>query len=375
MREPTRCHAVRALLSRTLVAAALAAATASPSPAQSHASAPPAPRYSDPAAWAALPWRHDAADEVPAGSDLPDVQATSPVDVFFLYPTTDLRRDRSNAPVDDAVVNRWTDASVIGRQAGAFNAAGRVFAPRYRQGSSGRGQPDRSDGGPAFALAYADARAAFAHYLERWNRGRPFILAGHSQGSFLLARLIEEEIAPGPLAARLVAAYLPGSSVPLRELATRFRNIAGCQAPRSTGCIVSWNTHLAAPDALDVADAARTFADRSRPLQGDATPFCVNPLTFDINRPWADAADNRGALAGEPGKVRPSLVPAASGALCIGGVLLVDPAVAAKLGVTPLAKGMMHYHDYALFYENVRHNASERARAFMPALPRRAPRR
>ena len=33
-------------------------------------------------------------------------------------------------------------------------------------------------------MAYADVQDAFAYYMAHWNQGRPFVLMGHSQGSF-----------------------------------------------------------------------------------------------------------------------------------------------------------------------------------------------
>ena len=69
---------------------------------------------------------------------------------------------------------------------------------------------------PAFNGAYEDVRSAFFYYLQHWNQGRPFILAGHSQGSQHLVRLIQELETlheTSVLLDRLVAAYLIGCAV------------------------------------------------------------------------------------------------------------------------------------------------------------------
>ena len=40
---------------------------------------------------------------------------------------------------------------------------------------------------------YQDVKDAFYYYLEHYNEGRPFILAGHSQGSAMLLELMRRE--------------------------------------------------------------------------------------------------------------------------------------------------------------------------------------
>ena len=59
--------------------------------------APPAPDYSKPEHWAALPERKDAADLTPEG--VIDSQADAEVDVFFVHPTTYLNSTGWNAPI------------------------------------------------------------------------------------------------------------------------------------------------------------------------------------------------------------------------------------------------------------------------------------
>ena len=43
-------------------------------------------------------------------------------------------------------------------------------------------------------LQYDDVRDAWNYYLAHDNQGRGFVLIGHSQGSYILTRLIREEI-------------------------------------------------------------------------------------------------------------------------------------------------------------------------------------
>ena len=60
-------------------------------------------------------------------------------------------------------------------------------------------------------LAYGDVRKAFAYYLEHYNNGRPFILAGFSQGAMAVVDLLN--VMDDSTCSRLVAAYVLGYKV------------------------------------------------------------------------------------------------------------------------------------------------------------------
>jgi hypothetical protein len=188
---------------------------------------PPAPDYAEPAAWAALPQLDDGADV--ALAELPLVAAEdAAADVFYVHPTTWLGSSW-NAPTDDPDVIEATTRGATLIQASAFNACCAVYAPRYRQ-VHGRAftHPDEP-GARAIAVAYGDLEAAFEEFLARTGE-RPFILAGHSQGAVLAARLLRERIAGSPAQQRLVAAYLVGAPLHAGELG----GVPVCEGPRAT---------------------------------------------------------------------------------------------------------------------------------------------
>ena len=60
-------------------------------------------------------------------------------------------------------------------------------------------------------LAYGDVRKAFDYYLEHYNNGRPFILAGFSQGAMAVVDLLKAM--DDSIYSRLVAAYVLGYKV------------------------------------------------------------------------------------------------------------------------------------------------------------------
>jgi hypothetical protein len=141
------------------------------------------------------------------------------------------------------------EQAVLQRHCAAYNGCCRIYAPKYQQARLGnyvvhgsdwaspdswlsalvpidmcalsKAEPSAPDhrtevDAPAFNGAYEDVRSAFFYYLQHWNQGRPFILAGHSQGSQHLVRLIQELETlheTSVLLDRLVAAYLIGCAV------------------------------------------------------------------------------------------------------------------------------------------------------------------
>lgn len=337
---------------------------------------PPPPDYAQGRYWAALPDRLDAADVVPENDPFGDRQATAQVDVFYIHPTTYRGVEYWNQPLEDAKVNDWTDESVIARQAAVFNACCRVFAPRYRQASSaGVYAPPEKKPLLAYDFAWADVRAAFLHYMKHWNRGRPYIIVGHSQGAAHTQRWLEEFGVQKKYRSKLVAAYplgIPFAEGALERLAGGMRV---CATPTDTDCLVTWNTFDRVGDpAAYIKGAQERYAKASGRTDGQAI-VCLNPLTFAVARPAAPAAWNLGALPARPGAGLPAALreggqlPATEagglGADCVDGVLRVDSPPREGYAVVPLPAGMLHFNDMDLFYQNIRINAVVRTEAFL----------
>ena len=56
-------------------------------------------------------------------------------------------------------------------------------------------------------LSMEDISAAFDYYMDNYNEGRPFVLAGFSQGGKAVVELVKH--APAEVLERMVAAYAP----------------------------------------------------------------------------------------------------------------------------------------------------------------------
>jgi len=303
------------------------------------ADAGPAPDYARPESWAL----HDTARS-PRG-----------VDVFYVHPTTFLSQDW-NQRMDDDATRAWTRASVAERQVSAFDACCRRFMPWYRQASSHAFVERDGRGAAAYDIAYDDVRRAFRAYLAQ-SHGRPFILAGHSQGALLGLRLLKQEIAGTPLSARLVAAYLPGIGIPAGALPL---DVPPCLTPTQTRCLVSWNGFTETADVT--AWAKRSVADYAVPGR-DPAIVCINPITFEAARPAALAAEGKGMLpVAQKGRPPAPPVPHPAAARCEDGVLRVGPAPGVE--APPLPNGSLHMHDIALFWADISANAALRAQTW-----------
>lgn len=316
---------------------------------------PPAPDYSDSHNWCALPGRDDEADKAPAGHQA--VAADAQADVFYIHPTLYSDKPKTefrwNHDLRDSELNRQVDELPIRYQASAFNAAGLVYAPRYRQAHySVFLTPHPEDKKQALDLAYEDVQAAFDYFITHYNQGRPFVLAGHSQGTLHLARLLKHRIIGTNLQAQLVVAYLPGMPIPADSLA----GLPVCVDSMATACWTSWRTFRWG------YQPARVYKENSQPV-------CVNPISWE----YAGAAGaagpdsvqgyvarrfHKGAVVKPFGRIYRQRCDAAS--YC--GVLWVHrPRFP---GSFLIRSSNYHAGDINLFYMDVRHNAALRVQRF-----------
>ncbi|HVZ26197.1 MAG TPA: DUF3089 domain-containing protein [Sediminibacterium sp.] len=305
------------------------------------------PDYSQPAFWAASPHFHDPSDSVP--KPLRDTyRQDTAADIFFIHPTTYLDRNMPegwNADIRDPQLAAKTDYSSILYQASVFNAAGRVFAPRYRQANYYAYFPktaaDSAAAAAAFDTAYADVRAAFLYYLQHENHGRPIILAAHSQGTTHALRLLKEFFDGKPLSRQLVAAYLAGMGLPKDY----FTQIPLCQTPGETGCVCSWRTLREGY----LPDYIQTEKDSA---------LVTNPISWTDSTVFVDRSRNEGSILLNFNRLHPHV----TGARIHQGVLWTGRLH--FFGSFLYRTRNYHIADLNLFYRNIRDNLSVRLKAY-----------
>lgn len=320
----------------------------------------PAPDYAKPNAWLAYPGRNGLERSTPPGMTAID-EAEAPVDVFFIHPTTFSNNKEWNGPFDADDKAAPLNPVVLMGQASAFNGCCLIYAPRYRQASVAGLKDNR-----AADLAYRDVAEAFRYFIAHANKGRPFIIASHSQGTGHAIQLLQNEILKTPLKDRLVAAYLIGGYVP-EEFAEI--GLPVCDGPRQTGCVISWNASKGWKASRMAVDNDKTYPWQGTMRRIGETPaVCVNPLSWRSNGA-APITANQGSLAFPeapfPAKAATltKLETGVTGAVCDKGLLVADIPWGAPLwfrdGLSNLL-GSYHLNDYGLFYANIRSNAIER---------------
>ena len=328
-----------------------------------HFEAPPprsGPDYSSMENWLARPGMNrpdDPADWKPAGTPTPasfDERAA----VFYVHPTTYLQRDRWNAPLSGNENSDFRDMLFVQSQASAFNDAGAIWAPRYRQAAFGAFLLKSEDAQKALDLAYSDVAAAFDEFLER-NPSGPIILAGHSQGALHLSRLLRER--SRPLKGRLVAAYVVGWPLSLTADLPAM-GLGACAAPEQTGCLLSWQSfgQPANPDLImDAWEGTKgpTGIKRER-----RDMLCVNPLTGTKDGA-APPQDNPGTLVPSGDMTQATLEAGKVGARCENGLLLLEGEIP-PLGPYVLPGNNYHVYDFALFWAAIRADAERRLNAW-----------
>ncbi|MBI5232151.1 MAG: DUF3089 domain-containing protein [Coriobacteriales bacterium] len=292
-------------------------------------------------------------------------RADKPVDVFYLYPTSYQKKSPSSpniGSVDDWRM-RWAAGNAFKRQASAFEPSANIYAPYYRQADAGYAlklpiaEQDRVVGG----IPTSDATAAFEYYLEHYNGGRPFILAGHSQGSNVLLFLLSDYMREHPdVYKRMIAAYVVGYSVTPKFLAEN-PHLKFAEGRHDTGVIASWNTE------------APTIGGPNPVLHPNA--LAINPITWTRDETTATAEQNLGSIelhktgspidgpSGTPQKV---IDYADARVDAKKGVVICSTAPVAKLapGNATFPRGVFHSFDYPFYYFDVRQNAADRIAAF-----------
>jgi len=277
-----------------------------------------------------------------------------PVDVFYLYPTAWQKVSETDPPVCE-IDNPTMLAGAkfaFARQATAFETVANIFAPYYRQADAaytlGLTQTERDK--VIAAQPSMDAVAAFDYFIKYKNQGRPFILAGHSQGSNVLLNILSDYMANNPAVyRRMVVAYVIGYSVTGAYLANN-PHLKFAQGPDDTGVIISYNTQSPA-----VAAGKNPVV-----LPG---ALVINPLSWHRDSALVDKSRNLGTWMPLSLTTFVRLPEFADAQVDLAkGVLLTtaDPS-GLVLGFGP---GIYHSYDYPFYYFNIRENAANRISRF-----------
>lgn len=310
----------------------------------------------DPARW-----------QPPGGFAQPVLEAA----VFFVHPTGYFDRAHWNASLKDKGATQRAELFVRGL-ASPFASAREIWAPRYREATLGAFLTNKPEGAKALGAAYHDVLAAFDHALGQIDPALPLVLAGHSQGTFHLMRLLRDRVAGTALAKRIAAAYLIGWPVSLAGDLPAM-GLPAASGPDEAGCIVGWQSFAEPGDPATLIEAHARFPALDGGPAGPAPFLCTNPLTGSPHTsagpeanlgtlvPEFSLGDLPAALAGLPSNatLEPRLVPAHCSP---EGWLMVGPPP--PMGPLVMPGNNYHVYDIPLFWANLAADAHRRTAAW-----------
>lgn len=215
------------------------------------------------------------------------------------------------------------------------------YAPYYRQCSLQSFESD-SLARQRLPLALDDVRRAFAHYLKHQNQGRPFVLAGFSQGALIALELMREM--DDSTYARMVAAYIIGTNIS-QEMLDSVPRIRPAQRADDTGVAICYNS---------VRDASCTLWPRSA--------VAINPVNWRTDSQEATLITEPTPLQPVAAQQKDTLtvhLDTASNLLFVSGYSATDY-------VLPLIgkEGNYHSREIWLYRDQLRKNIQQRVSAF-----------
>lgn len=287
---------------------------------------------------------------------------SKPVDIFYVYPTAWTPENATN-PIYCDIDNSsmlTTTAFIYKIQATAFETAGNIYAPYYRQANA------------AYTLALKeeqrwevikkipalDVNEAFDYYIKHYNNNRPFIIAGHSQGANVMLFLLSDYMAKNPeVYARMIAAYVIGYPV-TTEFMTANNHLKFAEGPDDTGVIISYNTQ--SPSVLPQGNF----------VIGSSIGLVINPINWKRDETPATASESLGSLMPASTSISSfAKVPAFADAridLAQGVVICSSVNEDVMKSLNPVQpKGVYHSFDFPFYYFNLRENAENRANLFL----------
>ena len=299
---------------------------------------------------------------------LPEI--TKEVDTFYIYATEYIMTSlEEGAPEYATLDNEEMLQGVVGEyieHATTFENSTNLFLPYYRQaGLKYAGEISKKTGNVNAALSgmpYDDITAAFDYYFENCNGGRPFIIAGHSQGSAMILLLLSTYFKDHPeYYERMVAAYTIGYSVTDEYLAAN-PHLKFATGETDTGVIIAWNT--------EGPGNAETNANNIVVLPNTRS---INPLNWKLDETYAPASMNLGSLVAnaETGEYKIADIGAdAQINLARGSVIThakgeqMDEETA-RAAAEYFGPDGRHNDDYPFYYNNIKDNVAKRVAAYI----------
>ena len=285
-------------------------------------------------------------------------------DTFYINGTTYLTTDPGD-PVYSGIADQNTrklEIKKLEQNKGIYEEATNVFSPFYSQASVySLSELNAEEAGELLmGEPVQDIYAALDYYFENYNEGRPFILAGYSQGAMLIRIILKDYMQYHPeYYERMIAAYVLGYSITKEDL-KECPYLKFAEGAADTGVIVSFNTEGEGNgESLLVLDGA----------------VSINPINWKRDDTYASASENLGSKITDPaGKeeiVSPGLADARVDTkrgvvICTGTDFpYIDTINGLGLSRQVFGEKSFHGNDCFLYYENLKENVGVRTESYL----------
>ena len=271
------------------------------------------------------------------------------IDVFFVYPTLFGGIDEMNMDITDDNMRSLVQVSLL-KQAAVFEDDCNIYAPYYRQMALDGLKMSEEERNKYFSVGLADVEQAFDYYINNLNNGRPFILAGHSQGSEVLIELMKHKFEKPELMNKLVAAYIIGYTVTDDDLAQN-ECLKIAESANDTGVIITYNTQS------EIATGSPVLLPNAN---------CVNPLNWKTTSEYAAKEMNLGAvLFKENGEIDSIARHFTDAWISENGALIASTPNIDTYSSASFPKGVYHVYDYSFFFNNLKENVGARVETYL----------
>ena len=304
-----------------------------------------APDYSLPDCWLQIP------------------EITKGIDTFYVYSTVYVESSFEDGAPDYATLdNPEMQLGALGEyatNASVYEDSTNVFVPYYRQsGMRYANEVSKKTGDIDAALSgisYDDISAALDYYFENCNGGRPFIIAGHSQGSAMVKYVLKNYFKKHPeYYARMVAAYVIGFSVTKEDLEAN-PHLKFASGESDTGVTISYNT-----------EGPKSVEENAHNVVVLPGAISINPLNWKRDETYASASENLGSYLpnAETEMYEITDVGADAKVVLSRGVIVTNTTYDQYAAAEFFGPQSFHEDDYTLYYNNIKDNVAKRIAAY-----------
>jgi len=290
---------------------------------------PPEPDYSDPDMW--------FIQEAMLGKTDLDVFYTCPTEIITDYVSGWKTYGHMNV-YDENQRNAFSPD--FDKAVPVFGITANLYSFYYRQVTL-QSFASESTLASRFPYAFQDIKRAFNYYLEHFNNGRPFIIAGYSQGGKATVEMLKE-LQPSHMK-RLVAAYVIGYKITEEDLLSP--NIVPATGASDVGVTCCFSS---------VGDERSIW-----PIIQEPVACAINPINWKIDDTPAEISWVQRVDPDRPVTVRKDMD---------RNIMFVDNYIVEDFGFYPvtwiMGKKNYHRYEFTLYAPSITQNIAQRYAAF-----------